>query len=183
MSGSWNVASGAYGKKNGWDDDDMTNKVMIVHAITITGTALGALFSGNIAFLGRRNCIIIANFVLIFGVCLTIVSEFGVLCTGKFIYGISIGAFSVFSPKFIAETAPIEVKGSAGALNQVQITVGVLIAFCLGLEIGEIDDDDIDSFEVQYYWYVLFLVPLIFSLIHLSLLTCVFTHDTPYFLK
>ena len=53
MSGSWNVVSGAYGKKNGWDDEDMTNKVMIVHAVTITGTALGALFSGNIAFLGR----------------------------------------------------------------------------------------------------------------------------------
>ena len=30
MIGSWNVASDAYGKKNGWDDDDMTNKVMIV---------------------------------------------------------------------------------------------------------------------------------------------------------
>lgn len=30
MIGSWNTASGAYGKKDGWDDDEQTNKVMII---------------------------------------------------------------------------------------------------------------------------------------------------------
>jgi len=48
---------------------------------------------------------------------LTLIDEFWVLCTGRFIYGASAGAFSVFVPKYVAETAPIEVKGPAGALN------------------------------------------------------------------
>ena len=58
----------------------------------------------------------------------------------------SVGAFSVFCPKYIAETAPIEIKGSAGALSQVCITFGILIAFSVGLGIGDVDDDDVDSF-------------------------------------
>lgn len=58
-----------------------------------------------------------ANGVLCLGVGLTLIDEFWVLCTGRFIYGASAGAFSVFVPKYVAETAPIEVKGPAGALN------------------------------------------------------------------
>lgn len=73
MIGSWNSASAAYGKKDGWDDDEMTTKVMIVQALTTAGAAVGALFSGNIAFLGRWNCIIIANLILTVGVCLTLI--------------------------------------------------------------------------------------------------------------
>lgn len=165
MIGSWNAASAAYGKKDGWDDDEMTNKVMIVQALTTAGAAVGALFSGNIAFLGRWNCIMIANIVLCVGVCLTLIDEFSILCTGRFIYGISVGAFSVFCPKYIAETAPIEVKGPAGALSQVCITFGILIAFSVGLGIGDVDDDEVDSFQIQYYWYILFVIPLFIALI------------------
>ena len=146
MIGSWNAASAAYGKKDGWDDDEMTNKVMIVQALTTAGAAVGALFSGNIAFMGRWNCIMIANLILCIGVCLTLIDEFGVFCTGRFIYGVAVGTFSVFCPKFIAETAPIEVKGPAGALTQVCITFGILIAFSVGLGIGDVDEDEQDSF-------------------------------------
>ena len=61
----------------------------------------------------------ISNIVLVIGVCITLVDDFGALCTGRVIYGLSIGAFAVFCPKFVTEIAPIEIKGSAGALNQV----------------------------------------------------------------
>lgn len=51
----------------------------------------------------------------------------------------SVGAFSVFCPKYIAETAPIEIKGPAGALTQVCVTFGILVAFTVGLGIGNVD--------------------------------------------
>jgi hypothetical protein len=76
-----------------------------------------------------------------------------------------VGAFSVFCPKYISETAPIEVKGPAGALSQVCITFGILVAFTVGLGIGDVDEDDQDSFAIQYYWYILFALPLAFSAI------------------
>lgn len=146
LIGSWNTASAAYGKRSGWNEDEQYLNVMIVQSVTTAGAAIGALFSGNIAFLGRWNCIIIANVFLIVGVILTLISEFWVLCLGRVIYGISVGAFSVFCPKYISETAPTEIKGPAGALSQICITFGILIALTIGLGIGDVDEDDIDSF-------------------------------------
>ena len=67
--------------------------------------------------------------VLIIGVSLTLINEFWVLCLGRFIYGMGVGALSVFCPKYIAETSPIEVKGPAGALTAISIAFGVLVAF------------------------------------------------------
>ena len=142
MIGSWNAASAAYGKRDGWDEDEQTNKVMLVQTLTTAGAAVGALFSGAIAGIGRWNCLLVANAVLVIGAGLTLIDDFVVLCVGRFIYGVSVGAFSVFCPKYIAETAPIEIKGPAGALTQVCITLGILIAFSVGLGIGDADQDD-----------------------------------------
>lgn len=117
------------------------------------------------------------------GAGLTLIDDFTVLCTGRFIYGLSVGAFSVFCPKYIAETAPIEIKGPAGALTQVCVTLGILIAFTVGLGIGDVDQDDQDSFEIQDYWYIIFAIPLGIALIQILLLLFVFPYDTPPFLK
>ena len=114
--------------------------------MTTLGAAIGALCSGFIASIGRWNCLILANFVLVVGVLLTLISEFSVLCTGRFIYGLAIGSFNVFCPKYIAEVSPIEVKGPCGALSEISVAFGILVAFCVGLGIGEAEDDDIDSF-------------------------------------
>ena len=89
----------------------------------------------------------------------------------------------VFCPKFLSETAPIEVKGPAGGLTQVSLTFGILVAFSLGLGIGDVDADEQNSFEIQYYWYILFAVPLLLAALQSLLLLCVFPYDTPYVLK
>ena len=40
MIGSWNAVSAAYGKRDGWDDEEQTNKVMIVQTLTTAGAAV-----------------------------------------------------------------------------------------------------------------------------------------------
>ena len=45
------------------------------------------------------------------------------------------------------------------------------------------DEDDVDSFEIQDYWYILFALPLIFSTIQIIFLYCIFPYDTPVSLK
>lgn len=109
---------------------------------------------------GKWNCIIIANVLLCIGVSLTLINEFWVLCTGRFFYGLAVGGFSVYCPKFIAEVTPTEIKGPAGALSQICVTFGILVAFVIGLGIGDVDQDDVESFEIQYYWYIVFSIPL-----------------------
>ena len=148
MIGSWNAASGAYGKKEGWDEEELTNKIVIIQTLTTAGAAIGALFSGYLAPIGRWNCIMVANGTLIVGVIFTLIPRFGALCFGRIVYGISVGGFSVFCPKYIAETAPIEIKGPAGALTQICVTFGILIAFMVGLGVGDVDLDDVDSFAI-----------------------------------
>lgn len=61
----------------------------------------------------------ICNTVLIIGALMTLIDKFKFLCLGRFIYGASVGGFSVFCPKYIEEIAPIEIKGPAGAVSQV----------------------------------------------------------------
>lgn len=146
MIGNWNTASGAYGKMNHWDEDETTKNIIIVQSLTTAGAAIGALFSGTLSYLGKWNCIMIANGLLVFGVSLTLINEFWVLCVGRVFYGISVGGFSVYCPKFISEITPTEIKGPAGALTQITITFGILVAFTIGLGIGDVDQDDQDSF-------------------------------------
>mgnify|MGYP001123620293 CR=1 FL=1 len=81
----------------------------------------------------------LSNVVLTVGVLLSIINSFPLLCIGKFIYGVSIGCFSVFCPKYIEETAPLEIKGPSGALTQTCICFGLLIAFTIGLPIGDVE--------------------------------------------
>ena len=59
----------------------------------------------------------IFNGIIIVGAGITLVNSFVALMIGRLIYGVGVGGFSVYCPKFIAETAPIEVKGPAGALS------------------------------------------------------------------
>ena len=125
----------------------------------------------------------IADGAIILGAGLTLVPNFVSLCIGRVIYGLAVGGFSVFCPKFIAETAPIEVKGPAGALSQICITFGILVAFMVGLGIGDVDTDDVGSFEIQSYWYIIFAIPIIIALLQILLLLTLFPYDTPVMLK
>lgn len=55
-----------------------------------------------------------------------------ILYIGRFFYGLACGSYSVFCPKYIAETAPIEIKGPAGFMSQINICFGILLPFLLG---------------------------------------------------
>jgi MFS family permease len=52
---------------------------------------------------------------------------------GIFIYGLAAGCYQVFCTMYINETAPMEVRGSAGALTQVSVTFGSLIPFAIAM--------------------------------------------------
>ena len=69
--------------------------------------------SGNLAYLGRQKCLIIADVTVIVGSVIMLVPNFASLCIGRFIYGTGIG---VYVPKYIVEMAPKEIRGPVGAL-------------------------------------------------------------------
>ena len=49
------------------------------------------------------------------GLCM--INNPSVILCGRFFYGMAAGAASVFCPKYVAETAPVEYRGPFGTLN------------------------------------------------------------------
>jgi len=97
------------------------------------GSALGALFGGPMMSIGRRNCILLTNILVISGSLICLMSNFYVFLVGRVLFGASAGLFSLFCPKYLAETSPTEYKGPIGGLSQLCITFGILVPFSIGI--------------------------------------------------
>jgi MFS family permease len=131
--GSWNTAFEAYKYKQGWDDDEGSNKQAFSQSLTTAGSAVGALFSGPLLGMGRWKCVLLTNIFVIVGAGMTLIDDWTIFLIGRFLYGAACGGFSVFCPKYISEVAPIELKGPAGGLTQICITFGIIVPFSIGL--------------------------------------------------
>ena len=59
-------------------------------------------------------------------------TSIGVMCVGRLVSGIGAGAAVVVVPIYISEIAPPKEKGLFGALTQIMINVGILLAQLLG---------------------------------------------------
>ena len=98
------------------------------------GTVLGSISAGFIAdSIGRRKTLLLSAF-------LYCVASFGAAFASKFIEfaafrfgcGIAIGLISVASPLYLAEIAPSQWRGRIVGSFQLNISVGVVLAFGLG---------------------------------------------------
>ena len=85
-------------------------KSLITSACSL-GAAIGSLFSGPFQRFGKKTCIHATNLILIIGCGLTLVHIKEVVVAGRFLFGLTAGAFSVFVPSFINELSPTEMKG------------------------------------------------------------------------
>ena len=83
--------------------------------------------------IGRRRCILLTNILVIAGSLICLVDNFYVFLVGRVLFGASAGLFSLFCPKFLAETSPTEYKGPIGGLSQLCITFGILVPFSIGI--------------------------------------------------
>ena len=126
---------------------------------------MGALFAGPLAVYGRWKCILMTNGLVLIGSLLVLLafrmdsgqSELIVLNIGRFFYGLACGSYSVFCPKYIAETAPVEIKGPAGFMSQINICFGILLPFLL----GQLFDTTKDSGREALLWAI-FIGPIVF---------------------
>jgi len=177
--GSWNTANGPYRDHMKWNDKDANKYQTLAQSLTTAGSAIGALFSGPLMKIGRWKCILLTNIFVIAGAGSTLVFNVSMLMIGRFLYGIACGCYSVFCPKYISETAPVEVKGPAGALSQICITFGIFVPFLIGLIFGDNNSDSVNKTEV----YLLFLIPIALAALQIFLMISVFPYDTPPMLK
>lgn len=161
-----------------------------VTAISPIGAAIGCLFCGPVSQkLGKKLSIHLANVLLVIGCVLpvTYINRY-LMVAGRFIIGLSVGAFSVFVPSFINEITPVELKGPCGTATQLLINLGILLASLMGLPLPEIIngnstyDPNNDSFIMQQYWRVIITLPIPLAILQSVLLATVFNYETPRYL-
>ncbi|KAI9838387.1 MAG: hypothetical protein M1819_005655 [Sarea resinae] len=106
----------------------------LVSSIFTLGGLLGALAAGPCATrFGRLPTMRATTAFFVAGpLFAALSSNVGLMAAGRFLAGLGAGAAVVVVPIFISEVAPPKEKGVFGALTQVMINVGILIAQLLG---------------------------------------------------
>ncbi|SDJ93581.1 sugar porter family MFS transporter [Methanoculleus thermophilus] len=97
----------------------------------LMGAIIGALFGGPLSDrVGRRSSILAASLIFLVGTFVVVLSPvFSVFLIGRILIGIAIGIASFVAPLYISEIAPEHIRGALVSLNQLLITVGILIAY------------------------------------------------------
>jgi MFS transporter, SP family, arabinose:H+ symporter len=100
-------------------------------SIGLAGTILGALTSGVLGqkIGGREALRIMAVLYLLSAIGCAFAWNWDALMVSRFIGGIGIGGSSVLGPVYIAEVAPAKWRGRMVGLFQINIVVGILLAY------------------------------------------------------
>ncbi len=103
----------------------------VIVSTLLIGALIGALLGGVIAdFFGRKKTLFLTLVLFFIGVLtLTEAGSFNAFLMGRFISGLAIGIVSMAAPLYIAEMSPPENRGVLVSLNQLCITIGILLAY------------------------------------------------------
>ena len=113
---------------------------MVVSAVPV-GAIFGAAIAGQAADkLGRRRTIVSAAVVFIVGAVLSAAAPgLAVLVIARVLLGVAVGLASANAPVYISEVAPPEERGRLVSYFQLSVTVGILVAYLVGLAFSGID--------------------------------------------
>ncbi|KAL1646306.1 hypothetical protein SLS58_003263 [Diplodia intermedia] len=117
-----------------WTGDDNSTRMGWLTSILELGAWFGALYSSFLAeILSRKYAILINVAIFIIGVVVQTTAAAGgahhSILGGRFITGMGVGSLSMIVPMYNAEIAPPEVRGALVGLQQLSITLGIMISF------------------------------------------------------
>jgi MFS transporter, SP family, arabinose:H+ symporter len=100
-------------------------------SIALLGTIIGAMFSGILGdrLGGRESLRILAGFYIISALGCALAWNWPSLLIFRFIGGLGIGGSSVLGPVYIAEIAPARWRGLLVGSFQINIVIGILVAY------------------------------------------------------
>jgi SP family galactose:H+ symporter-like MFS transporter len=103
----------------------------IVVSAVLMGAVLGAAGGGMLADrIGRRRMLILSAVVFTASAIATALAPSPtLLIAARVVVGTAIGAASFISPMYISELSPPSVRGSLVAVNQLAVTIGIVVAY------------------------------------------------------
>ncbi|MGD6808375.1 MAG: sugar porter family MFS transporter [Candidatus Bathyarchaeia archaeon] len=108
-----------------------TTEESIATSAVLIGAILGALLGGFLADrLGRKYSIVAGSVLFILGTIIVVISPgLSIFVVGRILIGIAIGIASFIVPMYISEIAPERIRGSLVSLNQLFVTLGILVSY------------------------------------------------------
>ena len=100
-------------------------------SMALIGTVVGAISAGvpGQRWGGRETLRVLAVFYLLSALGCAFAWNWHILLLSRFIAGLAIGGSSVLAPVYIAELAPAEWRGRLVGLFQINIVIGILLAY------------------------------------------------------
>jgi len=107
----------------------------VVVSFLLVGAVTGALTGGPLSDrFGRRPITLLAALIFAVGAIAAALSPtVGILVLARFILGLGVGLASLIVPLYIAEIAPPDTRGGLVSLNQLMITIGILLSYIVGV--------------------------------------------------
>ena len=139
----------------------------IAMASALYGTVLGSLFGGwPTDRLGRRATLLwIGILYFVSAVWSGLATDVNSFIIARFIGGLGIGISTVVSPLYIAEIAPAERRGRLAGMFQLNIVLGILVAFLSNAMLAGIGKHawrwmlGVEAFPAMLYTVLCFGIP------------------------
>lgn len=133
-------------------------------ASALLGTIVGSISAGLPADrIGRRNSLFIAAVLyLISALGCALAPSWAILVASRFVGGIGVGLASVLSPMYIAEVSPSRLRGRLVALAQLNIVIGIVVAYFSNDALISMENNWRYMFGVEAIPAALFLALLFF---------------------
>lgn len=133
----------------------------------LIGTIIGAIFAGKPADkLGRKPILfLIAALYAFSAIGTALAPNIYVFVLFRFLGGIGVGASSVVAPMYISEVAPANIRGRATASFQLNVIIGILMAFISNYLLRDFSDHSwrwmlaVLAVPSVLYFVLLFFVP------------------------
>uniref|UniRef100_A0A0V0J256 Major facilitator superfamily (MFS) profile domain-containing protein n=2 Tax=Schistocephalus solidus TaxID=70667 RepID=A0A0V0J256_SCHSO len=116
--------------------------VSAMSSLIVAGFPIGGVFGALIGSpmsnkMGRKLSLFILNVPMAAGsllmMCSVLANTFEMIIVGRVLVGLACGAFTAIAPVYLAEIAPVSIRGAAGIVHQLAVVTALLISQIFGL--------------------------------------------------